>query len=527
VAARSPAGEEHRGGTLRVRYLSFREFDPALPFAVHPGIWRATGDGLVALAEAAGAAQLVPDLSLAVPQATDGGRTYAFRLRPGLRYSTGAPVRASDFRRELERLFAAHSDLADLFSALQGAAACERRPTSCSLSKGVLTNDRAGTVVLRLMRPDPELLFKLTLPAARPVPAGTPRTTIASRPVPSTGPYRAALFVPGRRLLLVRNTRFREWSRAAQPDGYPDRIDVLMDDNPDARVKAVLQGEADLALEISSAKTPGLTTRFASQFRRHAQPNTQFLSFNVRKAPFDDVRARRAVNLAINRAALAHRFGGQLSTPSCQVLPPSFPGHDDYCPWTRGRHDGLWHGSDVQRARRLVGASGTKGATVEFVTRSGDLTGPLAATPLISALRRIGYHPRAVVLEGEHFERRINAGGWNMSAGDWTADYPSPGEFLEYFLSCSNYRPQEGHSTNSGGFCSPGFDRLVARAESTQLTDPGGAQRIWARADRFAVDQAAWAPIANTPSADLLSRRTGNFTLDANSQPRIDQLWVR
>jgi peptide/nickel transport system substrate-binding protein len=233
------------------------------------------------------------------------------------------------------------------------------------------------------------------------------------------------------------------------------------------------------------------------------------------------------VNLAINRAALANRFGGQLSTPSCQVLPPSFPGHDDYCPWTRGRHDGHWHGSDVQRARRLVGASGTKGATVEFVTRSGDLTGPLAATPLISALRRIGYHPRAVVLEGEQFERRINAGGWNMSAGDWTADYPSPGEFLDYFLSCSNYRPQDGHSTNSGGFCSPDFDRLVARAESTQLMDPGGAQRIWARADRFAVDQAAWAPIANTPSADVLSRRTGNFTLDANSQPRIDQLWVR
>ena len=72
---------------------------------MHPAIWRAMGDGLVALAQDSGAAQLVPDLATAVPVPTDGGRTYVFRLRPGIRYSTGVPVRASDLRRELERLY--------------------------------------------------------------------------------------------------------------------------------------------------------------------------------------------------------------------------------------------------------------------------------------------------------------------------------------------------------------------------------------------------------------------------------------
>jgi peptide/nickel transport system substrate-binding protein len=182
--------------------------------------------------------------------------------------------------------------------------------------------------------------------------------------VPSTGPYRVAALEPGRRLLLVRNGRFREWSRFAQPAGYPDRIDIRMDDDPNAGVATVLRGDADIAMEVQSARLDGLRARFAAQFRRHAPPDVAFLSINVRRPPFDDVRARRALNLALDRGALARRFGGAgLSTPTCQMLPPRFPGRRDYCPWTRGPRDGRWHGRDLARARALVRVSGTAGAT--------------------------------------------------------------------------------------------------------------------------------------------------------------------
>jgi peptide/nickel transport system substrate-binding protein len=165
------------------------------------------------------------------------------------------------------------------------------------------------------------------------VPPGTPRTHLARQPVPSTGPYQVAQFIPGRRLLLVRNRRFREWSRAAQPDGYPDRIDIRMDDNPSHRIQAILNGEADLALEIGSANLAPLRIRFASQLRLDTLPDTSFLSFNVQRPPFSNVLARRAVNLAIDRAAVARGLGGPgLSTPTCQVLPPNFPGYQPTAP---------------------------------------------------------------------------------------------------------------------------------------------------------------------------------------------------
>jgi peptide/nickel transport system substrate-binding protein len=244
------------------------------------------------------------------------------------------------------------------------------------------------------------------------------------------------------------------------------------------------------------------------------------------------VRARRAVNLAIDRAAMARRFGGRsLSTPTCQVLPPSFPGHEDYCPWTHGPRDGRWHGPDVRRARALVNASHTAGATVEFLTHRDDALGPAAAGVVAATLRRIGYRPRVTVaLTQREFHRHLSdiRRGWHITAGDWIADYPSPGQFLEFFLACSNYRPEDAaRTTNAGGFCRADFDRLVARAQALQTTNPVQAQGIWARADRLAVDQAAWAPLVSTASVELLSRRAGHFTLDANSAPRIDQLWVR
>jgi peptide/nickel transport system substrate-binding protein len=320
----------------------------------------------------------------------------------------------------------------------------------------------------------------------------------------------------------VRNEVFDEWSRSAQPDGFPDRIEIMMDDDPEARVRSVLQGNADLALEIAEANIARLSTQFASQLRRHAQPNTKFLHLNLRRPPFNELAARRALNLAIDRAAAARRFGGlELSKPTCQVLPPSMPGYSPYCPWTRGRENGRWRAPDLARAHAMVRASGTAGAVVDFVTVRSDTTGRAVAPVVASTLRKLGYRPRIVrYASDEGFERALTGGDWELIAGDWIADYPSASQFLEYFLACAR-------STNAGGFCNATFDRLIAKAERLATTNPVRAHRAWARADRLAVKQAAWVPLVNSAAVELVSERIGHFTLDASSQPAIDQLWVR
>jgi peptide/nickel transport system substrate-binding protein len=115
-----------------------------------------------------------------------------------------------------------------------------------------------------------------------------------------------------------------------------------------------------------------------------------------------------------------------------------------------------------------------------------------------------------------------------VSAVTWISDFASPFEFLDPLLRCSGYRPGDPEqNTNSGGYCDRRLDRLIVRAEAAEVSDPLRAQAIWARAERRAVDRAATAPAVTSKDIELVSRRTGHFTLDADSQLRFDQLWVR
>ena len=88
---------------------------------------------------------------------------------------------------------------------------------------------------------------------------------------------------------------------------------------------------------------------------------TEYASLNTRLPPFTNLKARQAVNYAIDRARILQLFhfaSGQ-ATVTCQMLPPDFPGHQGYCPYTTGAGDGAWHGPDMEKARRLVRESGT------------------------------------------------------------------------------------------------------------------------------------------------------------------------
>ena len=129
------SGASHRGGTLRILAqvpFATKEFDPATTDVPLPyQLANITNDGLTAFRRVGGRPgwTLVPDLAVSLPAPTDGGRTYRFRLRSGIRYSTGALVRPADIRRELERSFHGGPDSlgATFFGAIDGAAACVRR----------------------------------------------------------------------------------------------------------------------------------------------------------------------------------------------------------------------------------------------------------------------------------------------------------------------------------------------------------------------------------------------------------------
>ena len=248
------AGAGHRGGTLalrsdRPRHGSFiGSIDVALSdYTYVSPFLRMTGDGLTAFNQVSGpaGAQLVPDLATSLPAPSDGGRTYTFLLRSGIRYSTGRPVQATDFRSTFERDYALGSPTSD-YDGIVGGAQCRKHPKRCDLSRGIVADDVARTVTFHLIRPDPDFLYKLAGQFAYVLPGSTPRRPAGTHPLPATGPYMIATYRPRRLLRFIRNPFFHEWSRAAQPDGYPDRIDIRIAGTADEVIRDVVDGKADV-----------------------------------------------------------------------------------------------------------------------------------------------------------------------------------------------------------------------------------------------------------------------------------------
>ncbi|MDP9272503.1 MAG: ABC transporter substrate-binding protein, partial [Chloroflexota bacterium] len=277
----------HRGGILRVVSTDPISLDPNA-FTV-PEFQSLIGDGLVGYRRIAGIAgsQLLPHLATAIPKPTDGGLTYAFHLRSGLRYSNGTPLRASDFVYAMERVFqVADPDFGDLgasfYSAVVGAAACLPAPVKhCDLSQGVVADDAAQSVTFHLTKPDPDFLYKLAIDFAFPVRKGTvPDNAFASKPYPGIGPYQVAS-ASETTIRLTRNTNFRSWDPQVRPVGFVNEVLWTSGIDPEEQVKMVEAGTADYMVDqIPADAFATLETNFTPQLHIAAQTTT-FLFFNT------------------------------------------------------------------------------------------------------------------------------------------------------------------------------------------------------------------------------------------------------
>ncbi len=531
------APESHRGGTLRLRWPTPDPTDCvcADPIAYdYVQGWQLTSlayDGLIAYRREPGAASatLVGNLAADVPQPSPDGKTYVFELRPGIRYSNGAPVRPEDFRSSLERLLRANEQpLPPYFDRIPGARACGVEPRTCDLSKGIETDGAAGTITVHLTAPDPEFLHKLTLSVASVVPADSPRHYARGQPLPGTGPYRIESFDPERGGRLVRNPYFEVWSQDARPDGFPDEIAIDVGDDINAQVAAVERGDADVVTvagpfggPLSPAGVRELAIRHAARLYSAPLPETDFMFLNVSLPPFDDPRVRRALNYAIDRRRIVALEGGNLlAHPTCQIVPAGFPGFRPYCPYTLDPNPaGTWVAPDVALAQRLVDASQAKGTRVTvWVWPAHE---PIARY-FASLLRQLGFPSSVRVLPVGPYYDLFDESETEMQIGfnGWYVDYLAPSNFSQPLFSCP---PQ----SNASRFCDRSIDAEADRALAQQGSGSATANALWAGVDRRLTDAAPAVTLFNRESTVFVSERVERLEQAAEVGVLADQVWVR
>ena len=532
----STAAASHKGGTFTIlANSSFGVADPAQNYTLEE--WQLlinTHDGLTQFKRVGGTegTKIVPDLATALPTPTDGGKTYVFHIRSGIKFSNGTTMKPSDFVRTFERQFTVPGPTS-FYSGIVGADKCSTK--KCDLSKGVVADDSAMTLTIHLTAPDTEFFDKIALPFAYVVPGNTSFKLTGNNVPPGTGPYMWQSYNPNKAAVLVRNPYFKLWSKDAQPEGYPDKIIEKYGLPISEEVTQVQNGQADEVFDGDVIPSDRLAELNGAQFKDqvHVNPLTAdwYFALNTKTAPFNNLKARQAINFAADRNAYVKIAGGpSLGVPTCQILPPNFPGYKPYCPYTAGSDHTKWTAPDIAKAKQLVQQSGTAGMKV-VVNSATDETSKALALQMVSDLNKIGYKASTQLLTGSiqypFVQNSNNSKKWQVAWSAWYQDYPVPSDFLNVLLGCGSIHPGSDASPNIAAFCDQAIQAKMTQASNMQLTNLAGANELWAQVDHEVTDQAPWVDLYNPKQIDFLSKRVGNYQWNPQWYILIDQLWVQ
>ena len=532
----SATGAGQKGGTLitRANRAPSGSPDPQVNYTLQE--WQfliITHDGLVAFKRVGGPAgtKLVPDLATALPKPTDNGRTYKFTLRSGIKFSNGKTLTGQDVKATFERLFKIGNspNAGSWYNAIEGGDACVKTPKTCDLSQGIVVN--GNTVTFRLAKDDPEFLFQLAMPFAFILPADTPTKNV-NIPPPGTGPYKWVQYAPNKQMKVVRNPYFKVWSKDAQPEGLPEAIVQKFGLSVEAEVTQVENNQADWianADSLPSDRLNELSTKYASQVHINPLSATWYFAFNTRIPPFNNLQARQAVNYATDRNALVKIYGGpKLATPTCQVLPPNFPGYKPYCPYTTNPGSGKWTGPDMAKAKQLVQSSGTAGAVVKVNSDTTPVDKAFGEY-FIGLLNKLGYKAKPQFLSNDiqypYIQNSKNRVEFAFS--DWFADYPAASDFLDILLGCDSFHPNSNSSPNIAEFCDKTIQAKMEKASATGVRNLQAANALWAGVDHDMTDQAPWVAMFNPKLIDFVSKRVKGFTWSPQWYFLLDQASVK
>ena len=526
---------EHRGGTfIMLAKGAGGSLDPQINYTLqYWQLYQSTQDGLVAFKHAAGtkAFTLVPDLAVALPKPTDGGKTWTFKLRKGIKYSNGKTVQPRDFLWTFQRIFKVHTPTAGgFYSVLVGADKCLKTPATCDLSKSVVINDKAGTVTFHLTQPDAEWLYKLAVPHASVLPWGTPNKDLGTKLPPSTGSYMFTKYDPNHELVMERNPHFKQWSADAQPEGFVDKIVQKFGLTVEAEVTQVENGQGDFLFDFPPAdRLNEIGTKYPNQVHINTLFADWYLPMNVNIPPFNNKLARQAVNYAIDRNAAVRIYGGpKTAVASCQMLPPGFPAYKAYCPYTKNPGSGKWTAPDLAKAKALVKQSGTAGQKVAIVGANDETTKSMSVY-IQSVLNSIGYKASVKPLSSNISFTYMQNSKNKMQIGvtQWYQDYPAPSDFLNVLLGCGSFHPGSDTSINMSGYCNKAVEANIQKALKLGISDPPAALKLWTKVDKQTTDDAPQAVLFNPRLIDFVSKRVGNYIWSAQFYMLVGQVWVQ
>jgi peptide/nickel transport system substrate-binding protein len=495
----SGGGSGKEGGTLKGAYTSFPDYlDPQLSYTAEG--WTAMYNTYVPLltykhANGEEGSQVIPGLAESLPKVTNGGKTYTLKLRKGLEYSNGMPVKASDFKFAVERMFKLNSGGSPFFTDIVGAEQFSK--TKSGGIEGIKTNDQTGEIVINLVKPRGTFNNELALMFTAPVPPNTPEEDQSANPPPATGPYEIVKSEPGRGWSYDRNPAWKKSNEKAMPElpsGHLDKIEIEVLRNQSTQVNYVQQGKLNWIFD------PPPTDRYqevkekyeGTQFRTEPTISTYYFWMNEKSPTFSDVKVRQAVNYAIDSRALERIYTGQI-VGTQQILPPGMPGYEKFSLYPH----------DMEKAKQLIKEANPSDMDITVWTDSESPNND-AGTYYQGVLKELGFNAELKIVNADNYFTIIgNASTPNLDTGwtDWFEDYPHPNDFFQPLLDGESIQ-----TTNNQNFSNTSNSELDKKIEELgeKPLDPG-REKGYAELDKEFMEEAPWAPYGTRTLSTFVS----------------------
>ncbi|MBY3120539.1 ABC transporter substrate-binding protein [Rhizobium leguminosarum] len=462
----------------------------------------------------------VPSLAESFTVSPDG-LTYTFKLHKGVKFSNGREVVASDVKYSIERAVdpKTQGPGAGFFGAIKGFED-ETGGKTTTLS-GIETPDDS-TVIFNLSRPDATFLHVLAINFASVVPKEAVEAAagdFGKKPVGS-GTFILKDWTIGQQLVFERN---KDYFVKGVP--YIDSFKVEVGQEPLVALLRLQKGEVDIAGDgIPPAKFLEIKNSAdgAQMIVDGEQLHTGYITLNTKVKPFDNVKVRQALNMAINKDRITRILNGR-ATPANQPLPPLMPGYDKSF---------TGYAYDVAKAKALLAEAGYPDGFETVLYSTNTDPQPRIAQAIQQDLAAVGVKAEVRALAQANV---ISAGGtegeapmiWSGGMA-WIADFPDPSNFYGPILGCAGAVPG---GWNWSWYCNADLDKRAVAADS--MSDPAKAAErtaAWGKIFTDIMADAPWIPVINERRVVAKSMRMGgadNIYIDPTRVINYDAIYVK
>ncbi|MEY2244976.1 ABC transporter substrate-binding protein [Streptomyces sp. SAS_267] len=518
------------GGTMEVLQRdSYAHLDPgqiyvsdegSLATLIHRGL-----TGYKATSDDGSKHEIVGDLATDSGTTTDGGKTWKYTLKDGIKFEDGSAITSKDVRRTIERLFAPFINqgppyvqqwLADAPGADYRKLLKDGPYKGKHLPDSVLQTPDDKTIVFKFKTSHPDLPYALAMAGYAIVSEkGDTKTKYDRAPV-TTGPYKIQSFKSGKSMVLVKNTN---WDPKTDPirHQYVDQFNITFNQQYETSTKTLLadtgadqagisfNNQVDAGNLSKVLADPKMKSRTVSGF----QPYVGQMNINLTHAPLKDKKVREAIAYALPITPFVRAYGGTAAMEVAGgLISPTVSGYDaSFDPFGKKKKPA----GDPVKAKALLKEAGKVGMKLTF----GYINTPEGqqySTAMAEGLKKAGFDVQRQEIPAETYYDQVSKldNNYDIFHTAWGADWPSASTVIPPLYDgrgiadgAQNYSQVNDPKVNAD------IDRI------NKITDPVKAAAEWEKVDQYLVkDVVNEVPTGYYKQTQIAGSKVGGLVYD-------------